>query len=295
MVYWNWGIIILLGTAVLLYSIGWYRGSANALPAMLPQPWRGITFFAAIVTLILALFSPLHYLAPHYFYVHVLQRLLLVAVAPSLLFSGNPLPVLLAGLPAAWRLRLTQLPHKAPRFVQWLVRGTSPVPVWFLFASTFWLWHDVQVNRLLLQVEWVHRLESLTLLGTAILYWWHIMAAYPRLHPAMPLLWRVGYTALGAAPVKLVGFVLMFTPTAVYRYPADISFYNLQITDQSLGAAIVWAVGGVVFTWTAVLLMRNWLKTEDDKPALPESIWSSEEMMLAPGFGKSSRYPPPSK
>lgn len=38
---------------------------------------------------------------------------------------------------------------------------------------------------------------------------------------------------------------------------------------------------------TAVLLMRDWLKMKDDKPALPESTWGTEEMMLAPGFGES--------
>jgi len=83
--------------------------------------------------------------------------------------------------------------------------------------------------------------------------------------------------------------VLMFTDTAVYQYPAEVSFYSLDITDQSLGAGIEWVVGGVVFTWTAVILLRGWLQVEEDKPILPESIWSAEEMMLAPGFGKSSR------
>jgi hypothetical protein len=43
------------------------------------------------------------------------------------------------------------------------------------------------------------------------------------------------------------------------------------------------------------MLMRSWLKEESDKPGLPESIWSSEEMMLAPGFGKTPPYTPPKK
>jgi cytochrome c oxidase assembly factor CtaG len=262
---------------------------------LLPSTWCRASFAAALLVLGIALFTPIHELAGRYFSVHVLQRLLLVAVVPSLFFSGNPLPILFASLPAQLQKKLGQLPQAAPWFVQLFVRCMGPVPVWVLFVSTFWFWHDVQINRLLLQAGWVHRLENVTLLATAVFYWWHIMAASPRLHPPIPPLWRVAYAALGAAPVKLVGLVLMFTTTAVYHYPAEISFYNLAITDQSVGAAIVWAVGGVVFTWTAVLLMRSWLKEEDDKPGLPESIWSSEEMMLAPGFGKSSSYAPPPK
>lgn len=295
MIFWNLGIGILLGTAVLLYGLGWRRQPTTTPPALLPNSWRWVSFAAAVLVLVTALFSPIHYWADRYFSVHVLQRLLLVAVVPSLFFSGDPLPILLAGFPFQLQKKAALLPQTAPRLVQLFIRCTAPVPVWFFFVSAFWLWHDAQIDRLLLQADWVHRLENMTLLAAAVFYWWHIMAASPRLHPAMPPLWRVGYAALGAIPVKLVGFVLLFTTTAVYYYPAEISFYNLEITDQSLGAAIVWAVGGIVFTWTAVLLMRNWLKEEDEKPGLPESLWSSEEMMLAPGFGKTSPHVPPKK
>ena len=284
---WDFCIALGLVTAVWLYMFGWWRQPAADVHMLLPNSWRILTFATAVLLLIAALFSPLHSLSTRYFYMHVLQRLLLVSLIPCLFLSGNPLPILQAGLPAFVQDNLRQLPHAAPRFYKILLRVTSPLPTWFLFVATFWLWHDVQIDRLVLQANWVHRFENVTLLGTAVLYWWHILATSPRLHPPLPPLWRVGYTALGAAPVKLVGFVLMFTSTAVYQYPAQIQFANPNITDQSFGAAIVWVVGGIVFTWTAVLLMRDWLKTEDEKPALPESTWGTEAFMLAPGFRKS--------
>ncbi|MBK7894459.1 MAG: cytochrome c oxidase assembly protein [Candidatus Promineifilaceae bacterium] len=284
---WDFGIGSVLVTAVLLYLRGWRRQPAEDRRTLLASPWRMITFAAALLLLAAVLFSPLHGLATRYFYIHVLQRLLLVSLIPCLFMSGNPLPILQAGLPTKAQNWLWQLPQTAPRFYKLWLRLSSPLPVWFLFVCTFWLWHDVQIDRLVLQADWVHRFENVTLMGTAVCYWWHILAASPRLHPALPPLWRVGYAALGATPVKLVGLVLMFTSTAVYQYPAEIQLYNLNLTDQSLGAALVWVVGGIVFTWTAVLLMRDWLKGEDEKPQLPESVWSSAEMMLAPGFSKS--------
>lgn len=290
MIYWNWGIGLAMGTAVFLYLRGWRQPPVTDAASLPPRPWRMVTFWVAGLVLGLALFSPLHDWAVRYFSMHVLQRLLSVAVVPCLFFSGNPLPILYAGLPTRLQESLAQLPQRQPRFYRFLKRLTSPLVVWFLFVATFWLWHDAQIDRLLLQGGWVHRLENVTLLGTAVGYWWHITNASPRLHSPMPPLWRVGYAALGATPVKVVGLVLLFSSTAVYHYPAEISFYNLQITDQSLGAAIEWAVGGIVFTWTAVLLMRSWLKQEDEKPALPESTWSTEAMMLAPGFSKTSTY-----
>ena len=293
MIYWDWSIGVVMGTAVLFYGRGWWRKRPSDSRALLLNIGRGFSFVAAMLLLALALFSPVHAQAVRYFSIHVLQRILLIAVVPFFFFLGNPLPILLAGLPINVQAGVHHFPQFAPRFYRLFVQLTHPVFIWFLFAFTFWLWHDAQINRLMLQIAWVHRLENITLLGTAVFYWWHITAASPRLHRPMAPLWRVAYAALGATPVKLVGLVLMFTSTAVYHYPADISVGNLTITDQSLGAAIVWVVGGIVYTWTAVLLMRTWLQDEDSKPTLPESIWSSEDMMLAPGFGRSSSYSTP--
>lgn len=286
MIFWNWSISLAMGTAVWLYLRGWRQLNQANAPTLPPRLWRLHTFLAAIFLLTGVLFTPLHRLAVHYFSLHALQRLLLITVVPVLLLKGDPAPILQAGMPVRLQTRLAELPLAAPRFYAFLVRMTSPLPAWFLFACNYWLWHDVQVDRLVLQVGWLHRLENVALLGTAVLYWWHILAASPRLHTPVPALWRVGYAALGAAPVKLVGLVLLFNSHSVYQYTAEISIGNLDVTDQSLGAGIVWVLGGIVFTWTAVFLMRDWLKVEDDKPHLPESLWSSEKM-LAPGFGKS--------
>lgn len=284
------GIGVALGTAVLLYLRGW-----RMQPSL--EPWRLLTFVIANFLLATALFSPLHNLATRYFSIHVLQRLLLVSLIPLCFLSGNPLPILFAGLPPQIQSKLETLPLESPQIYASLQMALHPLPVWFLFTSTFWLWHDVQMDRLVLQNGWLHRLENVALLGTAVLYWWHILAISPRLHSPLPLLWRVGYAALGASPVKLVGLVLLFSETAVYQYPAELQLNTatLDITDQSLGAGLIWILGGIVFTWTAVLLMRDWLKDEDEKPILPDSAWSTKESMLAPGFGNATAYTPPSK
>ena len=281
---------VVLVTAVWLYGRGWQRQPVPDARTLVPHPWRVATFLLACLLLCGVLFSPLHRLATSYFSIHVFQRLLLITLIPLLFFSGNPLPILYAGLPLSLRTALRQFLQNAPQIISFIRTAFGPLPVWFLFAATFWLWHDVQVDRLLLQSEWLHRVETITLLGTAVLYWWHILAASPRLHAPLPLLWRVAYAALGASPIKLVGLVLLFAETAVYQYPAEIHLKNstLDITDQSLGAGLIWILGGIVFTWTAVLLMRDWLQEEDEKPKLPESAWATEEMMLAPGFRSGS-------
>lgn len=127
-----------------------------------------------------------------YFSLHALQRLLLITVVPVLLLRGNPAPVLQAGMPPQWQTRLAALPQTASRFGVFLIRVTSPVPVWFLFVCTYWLWHDVQVNRLVLQLGWLHRLENVTLLGTAVLLLVAYFSGFATAACFHACAWRVG-------------------------------------------------------------------------------------------------------
>ena len=87
-----------------------------------------------------------------------------------------------------------------------------------------------------------------------------------------------------------MGIIILFTPAKIYNYPATFRLTGLLISDQSLGGIIGWILGGIVFSATATVLMRQWLAGEDEKPALPESVWATDEAMLAPGFRKQINH-----
>ena len=61
--------------------------------------WRLIAFQAGLLTLFLALASPLHQLAERLLQFHMIQHLLLMMVVPPLLLLGAPILPLLRGLP----------------------------------------------------------------------------------------------------------------------------------------------------------------------------------------------------
>lgn len=242
--------------------------------------------WAALLLLLGVLLPPVNALARRYFFVHALQQLLLVAWIPGLLLAADPLPRLWRRLPRGWRargLRWLRRHRARLRAWRWLL---GPGAAYVGFTAVFWLWHDPALHRLLLRSDALWALEKATLLGTALLYWWHITAAAPRLFAPLPLLVRAGYTLMGAWPIKLTGIVLLFGRQTVYSYPGEVRLPGLDVTGHGLGAMIVWTVGGIFYTSVALWLVRQWLGGEEQKPPLPLSAWASDEALRVPGMGE---------
>src|SRR5258708_7348615 len=90
-------LICLLAATAGVYFRGWRR-----LPDALPHKYtaaRLSAFAAGLAAVLLALSSPLDALGGLLLQAHMMQHLLLIAVAPPLLFLGQPVLPLLRGLP----------------------------------------------------------------------------------------------------------------------------------------------------------------------------------------------------
>ena len=201
----------LIGT-LLIAAVWFQRGSRR--PSLRAYPggrrrtrrdhlWRGVAFYAALVTILFALGS-LDRLSEELFSVHMAQHILLMLVAAPLLALAAPWNAFWRPLPLGFRRAVAGgVAHSrtlAPgrRFVRWLA---LPIPVWLLFNANLAAWHVPGAYDLTLSNPAVHYLEHLSFIAFGVLFWAQMVDSPPfrsRLDPSVarltrpPAQWRCG-------------------------------------------------------------------------------------------------------
>src|SRR6476646_4868423 len=120
--------------AGLLYWLGGRRGSSRS------DPWRTASFLGGLATIALALDSPLDGYADKLFWVHMLQHVLLLTVAPPLILLGRPWPRMWRALPLGARTSIGRAVARSPVAAP-LRLFARPLPAWLLFNATIVIWH----------------------------------------------------------------------------------------------------------------------------------------------------------
>ena len=301
---WNWRleIILVLGLAAGLYIRGWVllrrRTKAHKRKRRAGQPfpltavWRLIFYLSGIVVVGIALMSPIDVLGGQLFFMHMIQHLLLIMIAPALLLIANPMAVTLWGMPRKLRKPvgkgLSFILNSDSKYRGWIRNATSPGIVWLLWVIIVIGWHDPSMYNWALENEAVHDLEHITFFVVSMLYWWLIIGSGPRIHKQFSLVGRIAFVILAIPPNMLTGMVIAFTPTPQYTYYLNVPrIWNVDImTDQMWSGVIMWVPGSMMYIIAALVLIAQLLGEEERKPPLPESAWGSEEKMLAPGGKK---------
>jgi cytochrome c oxidase assembly factor CtaG len=255
---WAWRpeIILTLGLAATVHLLGRWRLKRRGATGLV-NPWRSVSYLSGLAVLWIALMSPIDVLSGQFFYMHMIQHLLLVMIAPPLLLLADPMPIMLWGLPSALRLEVGRWLRPGSAFYRALRAVTVPGLVWLYFVATLVGWHDPNLYNLTLVSDLVHDLEHLTFFGTAMLFWWHVIGAAPRIHRRLSHGIRAAY-ALSVVPVNAItGISIAFASEPTYTYYTTIprlgSMTALQ--DQMLGGVIMWIPGSMMYIMAALILI----------------------------------------
>jgi putative membrane protein len=219
------------------------------------------------------------------FLMHMVQHLLLLMIIPPLLLLANPLPFLMWGLPARARHQAGRLLSRGSAFRRGLYALTAPGLVWMTFIAFFLGWHDPNAYTAALSSDVIHDLEHLTFFVTAMLFWWLIIGAGPRLRSLSRGV-RIALL-LVTVPVNMAaGVVIAFSSEPIYTYYTTVPrLWGISVMlDQMIGGVIMWIPGSMMFILAALIIVSRMIQTEDGKAPLPESEWATDEKMLAPGL-----------
>src|SRR5262245_27584505 len=135
------------------YACGWRRLRAAGHA---PPRWRLVLYALGLVTVAATLLSPLDDLAGARFSAHMGQHLLLTMVAAPLLLLGNPLPLVLWGLPPHARWPLAAPLRRRARLRAGLSALTFLPVAGLLHVTTVWAWHLPFLYDAAVEHELVH-------------------------------------------------------------------------------------------------------------------------------------------
>src|SRR5581483_4426614 len=200
-----WFSIVILHGAYLL-AIGPLRAK---FPYSQPVTSRQLFFWTAgILTLIVALITPLALLSDQYlFSAHMLQHVLLTLVAP---------PLMLLGLPG-W---LFDPLRTRPALLQLARMVTNPFVAFASFNIVFVAWHIPALYNLTLYSPSVHLLEHAAIVVTAFLTWLPVLIP-TKLLPRLPLPVQVFYVFLESIVGTGLGAILTLAREPIYVFYAQ--------------------------------------------------------------------------
>ncbi len=253
-------IVTLLGLTILIYLWGVRNARRRAGAGRAWPAWRWMCFAGAVLSLILALLSPLDALSSALFSAHMTQHLILMMVtAPLLVLSDLPVAIIWA-LPRTWAKGLGHGLNRSVAFSRAWQALLSPVSAWLLFALPMWIWHASTIYEAALRNETIHTFEHLTFILTGMLFWWVLFrrTTADHVHYGMAVLYLFG-TMLQST---VLGALMTFTTRAWYMYYAPLvgRWGMTPLQDQQLAGIIMWLPGGVVFTVLTIAYFAAWLR-----------------------------------
>jgi putative membrane protein len=271
----SWGldptVVVPLFATAWLYSRGvetvWRRAGHGRGVA----PRQAAAFAGGMAALFVALVSPVDGVAESLFWVHMVQHLLLIAVAPPLLVLGAPQAGLAWGMPRAVRRGLGRWWHRR-RWLRAALRWmAAPLPAVALHSVALWAWHVPAAYEAAVVHPAAHAAEHLSFVGTALLFWWAV------LHRRGSLARVPGLAMLALFAVSMesgaLGALLTFSTSPWYRsHLATAPAWGLTpVDDQQIAGLVMWIPGSLAYLAAVAWIFVRWMASARQTEALARS------------------------
>lgn len=274
----SWYVPIPVTMALFLVGLLYLRGWSRLLKVSpdATRQWRAAAFFCGLLSVWLAVGSPLAMLDEGLLTIHMAQHLLLMTVGSPLILLGSPVLTLRHGSPKLlvrvfWDplFRLAPMP-RAGRFL------ANPVFCWFAAAAVLIGWHIPAAFDLARGSEVWHHVQRATFLAAGLFFWWPVIPSWPSApHPRWSI---VLYLFLATLPCDGLSAFLAFCNRVVYssylNTPRRFSLSPLQ--DQQCAGALMWTCVTIIYLIPATLMTIRLLSSPEshDRPEQFDSTFT---------------------
>jgi len=259
-------IILVLGGTGAVYVVGWRRLRERGF-RRLANGWRLVSFLSGLLFLGVAMLSFIEVLQDLLFTVHMVQHILIATIGPLLLLVADPYPVLMWGFPMRVRQALVPIVGRGALGRRLMRRYLGPWVCWGLFVGSLWAWHTPGAYDAALRSEILHLLQHTTYFITALLFWWHVTDATPRIWGRHGYGFRIGYLLAALAQNEVLGVLIALSKEPIYPWYTTVPrLWGLSVMDdQALGGAIMWVPGGMMYALAGVVLLARFLEQEETR------------------------------
>lgn len=286
-------ILLALALPAALYAVGHRRLRERLGPDRGVSARETAAFWAGWGTLVVALASPLHAVGSALFTAHMAQHELLVGVAAPLLVLGRPAIVAIWALPPSWRRRVRVVTGPARVRRLWrVVTGAGVATV--IHAVAIWAWHLPALYRLSLRSELAHGLQHASFTGTALLFWWAVLA--PRARAARAGAGVAWLFVTTMHTIALGTLIALSSRLWVPDYAATSAAWGLMpLEDQQLAGLLMWVPGSVSYLVAALALFASWMATSDQRVRRRRLVAGALPAFLVAALGLGACHPDDSR
>ncbi len=285
----SWSIPPAASFAIVLSAIVYLRGWILLRRAGLPYlpPWRAITFLFGLLTLWIALASPLDVFNGFVLTAHMLQHMLLMMVAPPLVLLGEPLIPMVRGLP-----RFAAREFAGP-FLNWPVaqrvgqKLTHPVVALLLMGCAMFAWHTPWLYELALRSSSWHQTEHACFFITSLIFWWPVVQPWPS-RAQWPRWAMVPYLLVADLQNTALSAIMVFSDRILYpSYSVAPRLFGFSAQeDQVAAGSIMWVVGSLAYIVPAIIIAVQCLSRKIPRaeivPGSKRDTWVLDEVLSVP-------------
>ncbi len=250
------GLAVAAVAAVYVLGLRRLGARSHGLP-----PWRAAAFLLGVATIWAALGSPLASGDAGSLTGHMIQHLLLMTLAPALMLLGEPVKVLVGGMPRLRRAIGRRFPRRTSL--------RAAVACWLAGTGMLVLWHVPAVFALALRSPTWHAIEQVSFLVTGLFFWWPVIEPWPgRPLPSWSI---VLYLFLATLPCDILSAFLVFSDRIAYAVYLSGDSSAAVLADQQRAGALMWTCVTIIYLVAGTLVSARLLTFghSPDRPTEP--------------------------